>query len=373
MNIEIFFNSITAPQAASAFVWAKFYGGRVDSAGNNNSVAIHDVRGLSDAQIDAITYTVGASHRIVNFCVTGAGAGQVSNPQIAYLKTKLITKTIDPLSDDDVVTITPSGGDGKSICQIAWNAIWNSKLDPLAHGTASAGGNTTLTDVGASMVADAYADCYIQIISGTGIGQIRKIASNTTTVFTVPTWTINPDTTSVYVVSGNLPRPYPTYIQWQSADAVVDGGTASSGDDVRLTDNTKTWVGSAFVGKYIAIIDGTGSGQYAKIISNTGQDIGVTAWIPTNDALPYNAATGSIYIILDRLDELWYYPSIKIYAATYLCDLELPKAIKIYQALTDCYDNIFNQAPDGQVATDPYVWEEVLKEGRIMLDYFMKK
>ena len=130
-------------------------------------------------------------------------------PQIAYLKTKLITKTIDPLSDDDVITITPSGGDGKSICQIAWNAIWNCKIDPEQHGTATAGTGTTLEDTAQVLVIDAHADQYIQIITGTGIGQIRKIISNTTDHYNVTTWTVNPDTTSVYVTSKYYPRPYP--------------------------------------------------------------------------------------------------------------------------------------------------------------------
>mgnify|MGYP006995906754 FL=1 len=43
----------------------------------------------------------------------------------------------------------------------------------------------------------------VRIVSGTGIGQTRTISSNTTNTLTVPAWTVTPDATSTYEITGN--------------------------------------------------------------------------------------------------------------------------------------------------------------------------
>jgi hypothetical protein len=66
-------------------------------------------------------------------------------------------------------------------------------------GTATSGAASTLTDSGKSWGTNVYANKFVVISGGTGIGQIRKIASNTDTVLTVSTaWYTNPDATSTY-------------------------------------------------------------------------------------------------------------------------------------------------------------------------------
>lgn len=72
------------------------------------------------------------------------------------------------------------------------------------NGTATAGASTTLS-TGKTMLLNAWANYQVRIKSGTGAGQIRAIASNTTGgVLTVgAAWTVTPDATSVYVVEGN--------------------------------------------------------------------------------------------------------------------------------------------------------------------------
>lgn len=75
-------------------------------------------------------------------------------------------------------------------------------------GTATAGGASTLTDSGASTewTTDLWAGWVVWIYSGTGNGQYRQIASNTTTVLTVSrAWDITPDSTSKYRI---LPLGY---------------------------------------------------------------------------------------------------------------------------------------------------------------------
>lgn len=73
----------------------------------------------------------------------------------------------------------------------------------FATGTATLGGATTLTNGIKSWATNQWANFQVRITSGTGAGQRRVITSNTGTVLTVPTWTINPDATSVYVIEGD--------------------------------------------------------------------------------------------------------------------------------------------------------------------------
>jgi len=71
-------------------------------------------------------------------------------------------------------------------------------------GTASAGASTTLTDAAKNWATNQWANSQVRIVSGTGAGQIRTIASNTATALTVSaSWTTNPDATSVYQIQGN--------------------------------------------------------------------------------------------------------------------------------------------------------------------------
>jgi hypothetical protein len=74
----------------------------------------------------------------------------------------------------------------------------------FATGTATAGAATTLTKSGAAWATNQWANSQLKIVSGTGAGQVRTIASNTSTVITVSAaWTTNPDATSAYHIEGN--------------------------------------------------------------------------------------------------------------------------------------------------------------------------
>lgn len=75
---------------------------------------------------------------------------------------------------------------------------------PFAIGVATAGGASTLTNSGKTWTTNQWSNFQVRIVSGTGIGQVRAIASNTGTVLTTASaWTTNPDTTSVYEINGN--------------------------------------------------------------------------------------------------------------------------------------------------------------------------
>jgi hypothetical protein len=85
--------------------------------------------------------------------------------------------------------------------------IQTSALDPsvVAFGTAQSATGTTLVLAAATSFADDILNCAtILITGGTGAGQSRPISDWTSAsdTATVPTWTTNPDNTSVYEVYG---------------------------------------------------------------------------------------------------------------------------------------------------------------------------
>lgn len=79
-----------------------------------------------------------------------------------------------------------------------------SYVGAFATGTATAGGATTLTNSTKAWTTNQWSNYQVRITAGTGIGQVRSIASNTGTVLTVSAaWTTNPDATSQYAIEGN--------------------------------------------------------------------------------------------------------------------------------------------------------------------------
>ena len=72
-------------------------------------------------------------------------------------------------------------------------------------GTATAGAASTLTDSTKAWTVNGWDGYYVTIISGTGIGQTREVASNTATILTTTAvWIINPDNTSKYIITNAL-------------------------------------------------------------------------------------------------------------------------------------------------------------------------
>jgi hypothetical protein len=87
-------------------------------------------------------------------------------------------------------------------------------------GTATSGGNTTMTDSGKSWSVNAYAERMVWIYDGTGEGQYRRIVSNTSTTLTVDVaWDTNPSSDSDYLVSYNF----------QDVDDALSSGISKSG------------------------------------------------------------------------------------------------------------------------------------------------
>jgi hypothetical protein len=102
---------------------------------------------------------------------------------------------------DGIAPAAVIGTDSKLICTPSW--IGENYVS-FATGTATAGGASTLTNSAKTWATNQWANYQVRIVSGTGAGQIRTIASNTGTVLTTSAaWTANPDATSVYSIEGN--------------------------------------------------------------------------------------------------------------------------------------------------------------------------
>jgi hypothetical protein len=102
---------------------------------------------------------------------------------------------------DGIAPAAVIGTDSKLIATPSWIG---SGYAAFATGTATAGGASTLTNSAKTWATNQWANSQVRIVSGTGAGQIRTIASNTGTVLTTSAaWTTNPDATSVYSIEGN--------------------------------------------------------------------------------------------------------------------------------------------------------------------------
>jgi len=79
-------------------------------------------------------------------------------------------------------------------------------------GTATGGGDTTLTDTSKSWGSGEWTGGTVQITSGTGAGQVREISGNTATAVTVTeAWETNPDNASQYHLEGPNTGRYEDY------------------------------------------------------------------------------------------------------------------------------------------------------------------
>jgi hypothetical protein len=121
-----------------------------------------------------------------------------------------------------------------------------------ARGTSSAvGTTTTLIDSTHTWAINQFVGNQVYFFSGTGEGQIAKIASNTATTLTFAAVTTAPDTTTNYVIEG------------------YDCGTVTTGSASSIIDSSKAWPVNRFANFMVKILFGTGKGQFTQIASNT--------------------------------------------------------------------------------------------------------
>lgn len=114
----------------------------------------------------------------------GTGEGQM---------VKIISNTATVLSFAAITAL-----DNTSVYQIVEN-----KPAYAVVGAPDVFSSTTLGKTGKTWTVNQWTNSQVRIVSGLGVGQIRNISSNTATTLTVPSWTITPDATSVFVIEWN--------------------------------------------------------------------------------------------------------------------------------------------------------------------------
>ena len=152
----------------------------------------------------------------------------------------------------NTLNVSAAGSDGTCDHAGYVATVWT-RGNPTAVGTV-----TTLTDTTKDWAVNSLAGLYVQIIGGTGEGQLALIASNTNTVMTFAVVTpspVAPDTTSNYLVMG------------------YECGVVSTGSATVINDTTNNWPVNRWANFMVWITGGTGKGQWAQIASNTATQL----------------------------------------------------------------------------------------------------
>jgi len=232
------------------------------------------------------------------FCRDGTGEGQ---------KVRITSNTATTLTFSAVTT----GFDATSVYEIRGK-------NAFAFGVATAGASTTLTNSAKSWTTNQWTNYQVRIVSGTGIGQYRTIASNTGTVLTVSSaWSTNPDTTSVYEIEGNQDYVYlagnnavTMYRYSISGNAwtvmsptVARSAAPSTGMSLNWVDSTgdSVWADESDIrdGRYLYSMRG-GAGAIIDRFDIAGGTAGAGAWIAVTYVGTETFTTGSSAVISGR-------------------------------------------------------------------------
>lgn len=151
--------------------------------------------------VQASAFTASTTYRLLTprwYVLNASVSGGISAPGI-FRYYDLALNTWTTLSANAPTNVI--GTDSKLISTPSWVG---SNYEQFATGTATAGGASTLTNSAKTWTVNQWINSQLRIVSGTGAGQIRTIASNTATALTTSAaWTTAPDATSVYSLEGN--------------------------------------------------------------------------------------------------------------------------------------------------------------------------
>lgn len=242
----------------------------------------------------------------------------------------------------------------------------------LPTGTATSGAAGSITDSAQSWPVNQYANMDVVILSGTGAGQRRRVASNTATALTLSgsvtgnsntgNWSTNPDATSVYQLwqSGD-------FLYYASANATatvwsLDLSSTAPASWVALTSAPST----LSTGSSLLDLRGSGAcylfalrGSSSNTIYN--YNIGTNAWTAPSLAIGTTFTTGAGSDIMYNHHKVW----IAQAAQTYNIQFDLTTGIGSPAPMTPY---AISTAYDGQRITyvktaDGADWIYILRAG----------
>jgi hypothetical protein len=161
----------------------------------SNTIGTNAIITFTDAE--AVAFDNTSQYRLKTPVFYAVGAGTLASA--SFRKYCFATNSWTTLSQTGLPATI--GTDGKLVSTPAWI---DSGFKSFATGTATSGAAATLTNTGKNWTVNQWTNYQIRITAGTGAGQIRTVASNTSTVITVSSnWTTQPDATSQYSLEGN--------------------------------------------------------------------------------------------------------------------------------------------------------------------------
>ncbi len=149
------------------------------------------------------TATSGSTTTIVNSAATWA-VDQFKNRWVMIIdgtgEGQMVKITSNTATTLNFAAIT-TGADATSVYQIT------DGKPGYAIGVATSGSTTTIVNSAKAWTSNQWTNYQVRILSGTGVGQIRNISSNTGTTLTIPSGATI-DATSVYIIESNEDNIY---------------------------------------------------------------------------------------------------------------------------------------------------------------------
>ncbi len=161
--------------------------------------------------------------------------------------------------------------------------------------TANVFSSTTIGDSTLAETVDAHTERIVVLTGGTGVGQKRRIASNTATTFTLyHPWATVPDGTTKFRVF-TLPNGAPKLLRTASSGKLES--TAASATARSLTDTTLALTPDEHADELLYIVTGAAAGQARRIGTHTATSFTIADNEPDFSPAP---AAGNVYRVLYR-------------------------------------------------------------------------
>jgi hypothetical protein len=250
----------------------------------------------------------------------------------------------------------------------------------FVNATATAGAASTLTDSAKTWPVNGWANYQVRIISGTGLGQIRTIASNTATALTTSAaWAVNPDATSVYRIEGN-----DDFLYLLGNAAVTMYRFSISGNTWTTLAPVAARAAAPGAGMTADWIDGVGDAQWTDGLYSNLNAAGTMQRHNGRFIYSFRGAAGAVLDVYDIAANTWIsahpYGNQLETLTTGSCSFELDGSIYIQKDATgrilrfDVAKNVIdpftiNPVPQGAAVAGDKMFATTLKDGATTIRY----